>query len=57
MMHDAMCEIIDRLIYYSGMSETEAICLVGKMLQQETPNCADLLESAERLDDDYSFRS
>lgn len=52
MVHDALLEIIDRLISDSGMSETEAICLVGRMLQEEIPNYEDLLEKEFSCEDD-----
>ena len=45
MLHDAMCEIIDRLIYDSGMTEAEAISLVGRMLEES----ADLLETMQMM--------
>ena len=37
MLHDAMCEVIDRLIEDSGMTEEEAFDLVGQMLEEEAP--------------------
>lgn len=45
MLHAAMCEVIDRLIYDSGLSEAEAILLVGRLLEEEFPFIADVLES------------
>ncbi|MBR0399184.1 MAG: hypothetical protein IJI10_13140 [Eubacterium sp.] len=50
MINSALCEIIDRLIYDSGMTETEAICLVGRMLQEEIPGCIEVLESEKSFD-------
>lgn len=47
MIHDALCEIIDRLIQDSGMSENEAFCLLGKLFLEEIPGCIEMLEAPE----------
>lgn len=47
MIHDALCEIIDRLIQDSGMSENEAFCLLGKLFLEELPGCIEMLEASE----------
>lgn len=51
MIHNALCEIIDRLIH-DGLTETEAISLVGRMLQEEIPGCieVEVLESEKTFD-------
>ena len=47
MIHSALCEIIDRLIRDSGMSENEAFCLLGKLFLEELPGCIEMLEASE----------
>ena len=37
MSHSALCEIIDRLIFDSDLTEMDAVCLVSKMLLDEIP--------------------
>ena len=47
MIHSALCEIIDRLIRDSGMSDNEAFCLLGKLFLEELPGCIEMLEASE----------
>ena len=51
MPHDALCEIIDRLVRDSGMTETEAILLVGSMIDEEMPYITKLLKSDDSCED------
>ena len=48
--HEALCKVIDHLIDDSGFTETEAIMLVGQLLEEEGPNIAKLLESDSDMD-------
>ena len=44
MMHDSLCTLIDCLVYDSGMTETEAISLIGRVIQEELPIWNSLLQ-------------
>ena len=37
MIHDSLCTLIDCLVYDSGMTETEVISLIGRVIQEELP--------------------
>lgn len=43
----ALTEIIDRLIYGSGLTELEAIFLIGRMLLEDFPSCINDVNAAE----------
>lgn len=47
MRERALTEIIDRLIYDSGLTEQEAIFLLGRMLLEDFPSCANDINAAD----------
>ena len=50
MIEKALTEIIDRLIQDSGMTETEAFCLVGRLLQEEAYDFVEMMDRQESSD-------
>lgn len=47
MTDKALAEILDRLIYDSGLTELEAIFLIGRMLLEDFPSCINDVNAAE----------